>query len=47
MHHAMDRIGRYVEKSVKIFHIETTVNNDTFPWFIGYMQKPEPEGSAS
>lgn len=43
MHHAMDRIGRYVKKSVKIFHIETTVNNDTFPWFIGYMQKPEPE----
>src|ERR1043165_398536 len=42
MHTAMDRVGRYVKKHVKIFHIETTVNNDTFPWFIGYMQKPEP-----
>ena len=41
MHSAMDRIGRYVKKSVKIFHIETTVNNDTFPWYIGYMQKQE------
>jgi len=43
MHHVIDHIGRYVEKKVKVFHIEMTVNNDTFPWFIGYMQKPEPE----
>lgn len=43
MHRAMDRIGKYVKKHVKIFHIETTVNNDTFPWFIGYMQKQEPK----
>jgi len=27
----------------RFVHIETTVNNDTFPWFIGYMQKPEPQ----
>jgi hypothetical protein len=43
MHHAMDRIGRFVKKHVKIFHIETTVNNNTFPGYIGYMQKPEEQ----
>ncbi|MCZ7643667.1 MAG: nickel-dependent lactate racemase [Planctomycetota bacterium] len=43
MHQVIDHIGRYVESKVKVFHIEMTVNNDTFPWFIGYMQKPEPE----
>jgi hypothetical protein len=41
MHHAMDRIGRYVKKHVKIFHIETTVNSNTFPWYLGYMQTQE------
>ncbi|HYG76045.1 MAG TPA: lactate racemase domain-containing protein [Planctomycetota bacterium] len=45
MHRAMDRIGKYVKKHVKIFHIETTVNNDTFPnafpTYLGYMQKQE------
>jgi hypothetical protein len=41
MHRAIDRIGRYVEKHVKVFHIETTVNTDTFPWYLGYMQRPE------
>ncbi|MGD0094139.1 MAG: lactate racemase domain-containing protein, partial [Planctomycetota bacterium] len=41
LHQTMDRIGRYVEQHVKIFHIETTVNTDTFPHILGYMQKPE------
>lgn len=45
MHHAMDRIGRYVKKHVKIFHIETTVNNDTFPWYLSYMQTQESQWS--
>ena len=30
---------------IKIFHIETTVNTNTFPWYLGYMQKPEPTWS--
>ena len=41
MHRAMDRVGRYVKKHVKVFHIETTVNNDTFPWHLKYMQTQE------
>ncbi len=45
MHHAMDRIGKYVKKHVKIFHIETTVNTNTFPWHLGYMQKQETSWS--
>ena len=43
MHHSMDRIGRYVKKHVKIFHIETTVNTNTFPWYLGYMQTQESD----
>jgi lactate racemase len=46
MHHCIDRIGRYVEKLVKVFHIEMTVNNDTFPGYLGYMQKQESTWSA-
>jgi hypothetical protein len=41
MHKAMDRIGRHVKKHVKIFHIETTVNTNTFPWYLKYMQTQE------
>ncbi|HEY3324482.1 MAG TPA: lactate racemase domain-containing protein [Planctomycetota bacterium] len=51
MHQAIDRIGRYVEKQIKIFHIETTVNTDTFPnsfpWYLAYMQKPEPNWTVA
>ena len=46
MHHAMDRIGRHVKQHVKIFHIETTVNSDTFPWYLSYMQTQESTWSA-
>ncbi|MFH0939635.1 MAG: lactate racemase domain-containing protein [Planctomycetota bacterium] len=41
MHQAIDRIGRYVKQHVKIFHIETTVNTNMFPWYLSYMQTPE------
>ncbi|MCY3019068.1 MAG: lactate racemase domain-containing protein [Planctomycetota bacterium] len=46
LHRTIDRVGRYVEKHVKVFHIESTVNTDTFPWYIGYMQKPERQWSV-
>jgi len=46
MHECMGRIGRYVEKHVKIFHIEMTVNTDTFPAYLGYMQTQETTWSA-
>lgn len=45
LHRTMDRVGRYVEKQIKVFHIETTVNTDTFPWYVGYMQKQERQWS--
>ncbi|MCW8131521.1 MAG: DUF2088 domain-containing protein [Planctomycetota bacterium] len=41
MHHIIDYIGRYCEKHIKIFHIEMTVNNDTFPGAFAFMQKQE------
>jgi lactate racemase len=41
MHQCIDRIGRYIEKQVKVFHIEMTVNNDTFPPYLRYMQTQE------
>ncbi|MCX8155855.1 MAG: nickel-dependent lactate racemase [Verrucomicrobiae bacterium] len=41
MHQVIERIGRYVEKHVKVFHIEMTVNTDTFPGYLGYMQTQE------
>ena len=46
MHQYINRIGQYVEKHVKVFHIEMTVNNDTFPAYLGFMQKPELKWTA-
>ena len=41
LHHTMDQVGRYVEKHVKVFHLEMTVDTDTFPWYLGFLQKQE------
>lgn len=46
MHQCIDRIGRYVEQHVKVFHIEMTVNTDTFPHYLGFMQTQETTWSA-
>ncbi len=46
MHAAIDRIGRYLEKQIKVFHVEMTVNNDTFPWYLGYLQHQEAKWSG-
>jgi len=46
MHHIINRVGRYIEKHVKVFHIEMTVNTDTFPAYLGYMQTQETTWSA-
>ncbi len=41
------RIGRYMASSgVKVFQIETTLNNDTFPSQFSFLQKREWEWSA-
>ena len=43
MHHSYDRMGQLVEEQVKVFKIETTVNNDTFPAELGFLNKREWE----
>jgi lactate racemase len=45
MHHSYDRMGKLVEEHVKVFKIETTVNNDTFPSEVGFLNKREWEWS--
>ena len=41
------RMGRYLAASgVKVFQIETTLNNDTFPSQLGFLNKREWEWSA-
>lgn len=41
MHHSCDRMGQIVDKHVKIFTIETTLNSDTFPHILAFLQKRE------
>ena len=47
LHHSNWRMGRLLaESGVKIFQVETTLNNDTFPAPFGFLQKREWEWSA-
>jgi hypothetical protein len=41
LHTGIDRIGRYIEKHINVFHIETTLNSETFPKLYGFMEKRE------
>ena len=43
LHHSAWRMGRLLKDHVKIFTIETTLNNDVFPEPIGFMNKREWE----
>ena len=43
MHNIVDRIGRYVNERVKIFHIETTLNNRMFDKPLEFLSKNEKE----
>lgn len=43
MHHSYHRMAGILEESVKIFQIETTVNNNTFPHELGFLNKREWE----
>jgi hypothetical protein len=45
MHHSYDRMSALLAEHVKIFTIETTVNNDTFPSQLGFLNKREWEWS--
>ena len=43
MHHSYDRMAAVLDEHVKIFQIEATVNNDTFPSYVGFLNKREWE----
>ncbi len=43
MHHSYNRMAALLEKHVKIFTIETTLNNDTFPSYVNFLNKREWE----
>ena len=45
MHHSYDRMADVLGEHVKIFTIETTLNNEAFPSHVGFMNKREWEWS--
>jgi hypothetical protein len=47
LHHSAARMGRLVEKSLKVFHIETTLNNHAFGKPFEFLQKREWEWSVA
>jgi lactate racemase len=46
LHHSCDRMGRIVDEHCSVFHVETTLNNATFPSFLGFLEKQEREYTA-
>src|SRR5207245_2346593 len=47
LHHSCIRQGQLIEDTVRIFHIETTVNNHCFPTVANFMQKRETDWTPS
>jgi lactate racemase len=45
MHHSYDRMTGVLEDTVRVFTVETTLNNDTFPSRLGFLNKREWEWS--
>ena len=43
LHHSCIRQGQLIEDTVRVFHIETTVNNHSFPAVANFMQKRETD----
>jgi hypothetical protein len=43
MHHSYDRMARLIEPNIKVFTIETTLNNDVFPPAARFLNKREWE----
>ncbi|MQF83171.1 DUF2088 domain-containing protein, partial [SAR202 cluster bacterium AD-802-E10_MRT_200m] len=41
LHHSCDRMGTIVDKYLKVFKIETTLNSNTFPMVLRHLQEPE------
>ncbi len=46
MHSSINRMGRLFDENIKVFHIETTLNNSAFPSVFDFMAKPEHEWNA-
>jgi lactate racemase len=47
LHHSCIRQGQLIEDTVRVFHIETAVNNHSFPAVAGFMQKRETDWTAA
>ncbi len=47
LHHSCVRQGRLIEDAVRVFHIETSVNNHSFPAIAGFLQKRETDWTAA
>jgi hypothetical protein len=43
LHHSVDRIGRLIDRELKVFHIETTINNRMFDGPLSFLMKREEE----
>ncbi|MBO0681521.1 MAG: DUF2088 domain-containing protein [Candidatus Dormibacteraeota bacterium] len=43
LHHACIRQGQLIEDAVRVFHIETSVNNHSFPTIANFLQKRETD----
>jgi hypothetical protein len=46
LHGSVGRMGTILDENLKVFHIETTLNNHAFPPVFDFMAKPEHEWSA-
>ena len=45
MHASINRMGKIFDEHVKVFHIESTLNNQTYPSAFDFMAKPEYQWS--
>jgi hypothetical protein len=43
LHRSTERIGRVIDNSLKVFHIETTINNRMFEEPVGFLMKKEED----
>jgi hypothetical protein len=43
LHRSTERIGRVIDQNVKVFHIETTINNRMFEEPVGFLMKKEED----
>jgi lactate racemase len=47
MHSSINRMGEILDHEIKVFHIETTLNNAAFPAVFNFMSAPEHEWNAA